>query len=280
MTAEQTNTFNADWIGGAPADLRIWRDSQPDVTRPVLPPDVAITEVPTLLGGGLMCKPPDAKPGTVVHFHGGGFVTGSPHTHRCVGARLAKALERQVWLCPYPLAPEFVLPEQSLAAAAALRTALAVHGSPLILSGDSAGALMALWSWSLSEPSVRQAVDATVLFYGYFGQEPTTGSEADGLGPQSIAAMQHRLDPVGYMRSDPLHDPLDENFSLPKHVVIVGASDDPLNGNSSTLARMNPTARHVMANNCGHGFLSVANLSQAAQMALTDVVLAMQPELR
>ena len=188
-----------DWVRVDPASLRQWRNAQPEVTRPILPADVTLRLVPETSGGGIECRPTDAEAGIVLHFHGGGFVVGSPHTHRCVGAWLAHVLRRVVWLAPYPLAPEATLPRQPVHAAAVLKQAVEKSGGPVILSGDSAGALMALWAFSGSDQNARASVEGALSFYGWFGSLPSDGPEVDGLGPDSVAAMRDRLDPKGSM---------------------------------------------------------------------------------
>ena len=89
----------------------------------------------------LICNPDgEAAEPTIVHFHGGGYVFGSPATHDRLGRGLAAASECPVHLPPYPLAPEHPWPAQL---DAAIAVCAAVKG-PLILSGDSAGGHLAL----------------------------------------------------------------------------------------------------------------------------------------
>ncbi|MDF0600548.1 alpha/beta hydrolase [Psychromarinibacter sp. C21-152] len=214
-------------------------------------------------GGGLDCVPRDARAGALVHFHGGGFVTGSPWTHRCVGAWLAHVLRRIVWLCPYPLAPETTLPRQADTAALRLWQARIRFGDGLILSGDSAGALLALWAFARSGAALRPAVEATLLFYGYFGRVPVTGPERDGLGPASVRAMQDRLDPEGRMPGDAMLDPLHKDFPLPTRTVALGAARDPLLENTRALATAHPDVRVLTAQGLGHGFLSTPTQTAA-----------------
>ena len=83
---------------------------------------------------------------TVIYFHGGGYVLGSPATHRELAARLALAASARVLLLDYRLAPEHPFPaaiDDALAAVRLLR-AQGVPMSRLVLAGDSAGGNLAL----------------------------------------------------------------------------------------------------------------------------------------
>ncbi|NQV81134.1 MAG: alpha/beta hydrolase [Alphaproteobacteria bacterium] len=82
----------------------------------------------------------------IVHLHGGGFVFGSPRTHRTIGAFLAKESGVPVYMVDYRLAPEHPCP-------AALDDSVSAYdwligqgmpASSIAVSGDSAGGGVAL----------------------------------------------------------------------------------------------------------------------------------------
>ena len=81
----------------------------------------------------------------MMYVHGGGYVTGSPQTHRAFTARLALELQCEVWVPDYRLAPEHPFP-------AGLEDVYAVwvgfvqqhKGKILILGGESAGGGLSL----------------------------------------------------------------------------------------------------------------------------------------
>lgn len=118
-------------------------------TRSLKPPkDVQIT--PTKIAGvtGEWLTPSvlQARNKVMIYLHGGGYVVGSPATHRSLVARLAKSCSIRALSLNYRLAPEHPFP-------AALEDSLAVyqqiiaHGiapENIILAGDSAGAGLAL----------------------------------------------------------------------------------------------------------------------------------------
>ena len=91
---------------------------------------------------GIECLPQRRLPfaPTIVHFHGGGYVFGSPETHARLAYELTQRLDARVFLPRYPLAPEATWPaplNDALAACARLT-------GPIVLSGDSAGGHLAL----------------------------------------------------------------------------------------------------------------------------------------
>ncbi|MDJ0860044.1 MAG: alpha/beta hydrolase fold domain-containing protein [Dinoroseobacter sp.] len=80
----------------------------------------------------------------LVHIHGGGFVLGSPRTHMALAAHLAQAAGLRAVLPGYPLSPEATFPAARDACIAAWARITAMAGTPKALSGDSAGACLAL----------------------------------------------------------------------------------------------------------------------------------------
>ena len=82
----------------------------------------------------------------LLYFHGGGYVVGSPHTHRHMLARLSKLSGFRVFSPDYRLAPENPYPaalEDARAAHAAL-LAKGYHPGDIAIGGDSAGGGLAL----------------------------------------------------------------------------------------------------------------------------------------
>ncbi len=121
---------------------RVQRTRLNQLTRPfLLPRGTRVTEQ-TL--GGVPAEVVSARASgpqpTVVHFHGGGYCIGSARTIRGWAAHLSARAGCRVVLPEYRLAPEHPHP-------AGLRDARAVVAAlegPVLLSGDSAGAGLAL----------------------------------------------------------------------------------------------------------------------------------------
>ena len=111
-----------------------------------MPPGVTVEVAP---GGG--CRGewllPDVLEGQgiVLYLHGGAYTGGSCITHRALASRLATASKHRAFNLDYRLAPEYPFPaalEDAVAAYKALR--IANPGAPVAISGDSAGAGLAL----------------------------------------------------------------------------------------------------------------------------------------
>lgn len=100
----------------------------------------------------------------IIHLHGGGYVFGSPATHRTIGAYLAAEGNVPVYMVDYRLAPEHPYPaalEDALAAFEWLE-ARGIDASTIAVSGDSAGGGLAL-SLSLTRAARKQPLPASLL---------------------------------------------------------------------------------------------------------------------
>jgi acetyl esterase/lipase len=77
----------------------------------------------------------------ILYFHGGGFIAGSPETHRPLIARLAAAAEAQAFSLAYRLAPEFVFPAGVRDGIDAYRHLLGkgISAKSIVLAGDGSG---------------------------------------------------------------------------------------------------------------------------------------------
>ena len=82
-----------------------------------------------------------AEQGVVLYMHGGGYVAGSPATHRPITAALARLTGRRVFSLDYRLAPEHRFPAALDDALAAYRWLLwqGITSGGVALAGDSAG---------------------------------------------------------------------------------------------------------------------------------------------
>lgn len=82
-----------------------------------------------------------SNPGRVLmYLHGGGYVIGSPRTHRAFAMTLAKALAAEVWVPDYRLAPEHPFPAAQLDALAVWSAFVEAHPDAVrLLAGESAG---------------------------------------------------------------------------------------------------------------------------------------------
>jgi monoterpene epsilon-lactone hydrolase len=93
-----------------------------------------------------LSSPRTSPPSTIVlYLHGGGYLFGSPKTHRQVLIAMAKAFQAPVYGLDYRLAPEHPFPAAVEDAAKAYEWLLIRHPeAAIVLAGDSAGAGLAI----------------------------------------------------------------------------------------------------------------------------------------
>jgi acetyl esterase len=126
--------------------------------------------------GAIPCQiltPKGTPRGTILFVHGGGWAFCSSETHARCARLLAIEAQAVVVLCDYRLAPEHPYPaglQDCRAVWLALTQAMAPFDSlsgPLALSGDSAGANLAM---ALMLDGVPMP-DCALLFYGVYGAD-------------------------------------------------------------------------------------------------------------
>jgi acetyl esterase/lipase len=127
--------------GVPPAELREIFEAYTTVGPP--PPGVTMTDG-TLGGGPALRIAPDevTSSATILYFHGGGWVYGSPRTAAPLTAALVRHVGAAAVLPSYRLAPEHPFPAAIHDGLAAYRALLACGTSPerIVLAGDSSGA--------------------------------------------------------------------------------------------------------------------------------------------
>src|SRR5512134_3099422 len=106
------------------------------------PADVAIERVTVPERPAEWLRPPGARAdAAVLYLHGGGYVIGSPRSHRHLAAAIAGAAGAAALLLDYRLAPEHPYPAAVDDATAAYRWLLdqAIAPARIVIAGDSAG---------------------------------------------------------------------------------------------------------------------------------------------
>lgn len=124
----------------------------------------------------------------VLYFHGGGYIIGSPRTHRAMMAHLSKAAQARVLALDYRLAPEHPFPAPVEDAVAAYRWLLGEGYDParIALGGDSAGggltvaALVQMRYLGLPSAAAGVCVSPWVDMEG-LGESMETRAEADPM---------------------------------------------------------------------------------------------------
>ncbi|WP_071332108.1 alpha/beta hydrolase [Burkholderia contaminans] len=137
--------------------------------------------------------------GTVLFFHGGGFVVGSLDSHALITAQLAADTGLAVIAVDYRLAPEHRAPaalEDCLAVTRAARDARWPFGPcvhPLTLAGDSAGGMLAAGVATALRDAGEGGVDGIALVYPMLGFEPQSPArETEAHAPMLTLDDVHR----------------------------------------------------------------------------------------
>jgi acetyl esterase len=191
--------MKVSWARSSPEELRRHHAQDAAALAGSPPKDVVATALAAegAFRGGLLFTPPDCIADAVfVYFHGGGFVAGSPETHRSLTAWLAKLSGMRVLSARYRLAPEHPFPAQREDAFAACR--VIEDDARIFLAGDSAGACVALWGWQALDLRMRARVEGLVLLYGGYGLAEGDsiahyGTPENGLDSAALSVMYGRL---------------------------------------------------------------------------------------
>jgi monoterpene epsilon-lactone hydrolase len=215
-----------------------------DTRFPKPPKDIHIA--PTSIAGipGEWVTPGSliARNRIMIYLHGGGYVVGSPATHRNFVARLAKACGIRALSVDYRLAPEHPFP-------AALEDSLAVyhqvldHGiapENIVLAGDSAGSGLAL-ATLISLRDNQHPLPAMSVCISPWTDLALTGESIEtcaGIDPyisyESLILNAHYLG--GNDPKSPLISPLYADFTgIPPLLIHVG-TDEVLLSDSTRLA--------------------------------------------
>ena len=187
-------------------------------------------------------RPEGARPGVVVHLHGGGFVFHDVDVHDAGCRRLANRTGLAVLSVDYRLPPEHrfpAAPDDVSTAVAWLEREAAELGAdgPTYVHGDSAGGNLALVA-ALRHPG---RFDAAVLIYPFL--DPTAGFDSYrlvgvGFDPREAAWYWQQYAATPADLEDPDLAPLlsDRLSTLPRTLVVT-AEHDPLRDEGEELAR-------------------------------------------
>lgn len=181
----------------------------------------------------ISCGRVEASP-VILYFHGGGYIAGSPETHRAMLGRLSKLTGIQVVAPAYRLAPEHPAPagfEDACAAFSELR-ARGYAPSQIVLGGDSAGGGLALAL--LAHLCATDARPAALFAFSPWtdltmsGASVTSNAAADRLLPaERIGELLDYVAPPE-IRADARVSPLFARFERPPPVLMQVAENEIL----------------------------------------------------
>lgn len=185
----------------------------------------------------------EAGDGVVLYLHGGGYVFGSPATHRSITAHLARDAAATVYAPDYRLAPESPFPAALEDATRAYRWLLdqGIATERIVIAGDSAGGGLAL-ATALSLRDAGTPLPAGLLVIAPWVDLTGSGESVHRIG-RSDPMLQvpgladgARLYLAGGDPETPLASPLFADLSgLPPLYIQVG-SDEILYSDATRLA--------------------------------------------
>lgn len=230
--------------------------------------------------------PPGAGAGAILFVHGGGFAFCSPETHDRCARVLAIEAGMPVILPDYRLAPENPYPAGLKDVVAALRqlfkvtAQIGVLDGPLVISGDSAGANLALSAMLHEQSEGRELPHAAILFYGNYARtfdSPSYLRFADGPGLTRAKMQRYWSYYAGdhAIEADPFACPLlatDAALAALPPLYLMAAGVDPLLSDTVSLNdRLQAIGRDdefTIVGGVLHGFLQNTNELSAAREAL------------
>lgn len=224
----------------------------------------------------------------LVYLHGGGWILGSPKTHRRLGFRFAEA-GFLVFNVHYRLAPEHPFPAAFDDCVAAIRWA-AAHAaeyggdaSRLAVGGDSAGGNLA----AAAVAALRNEIDVGALLLIYAALDLGQMDEAVAIVPGGADLMEMMVGSyLGPDRSalarDPRVSPIHAASALPPTHVLCGTLD-PLLADAETLVGKLTGAdiphEFVVYEDMPHGFVQMEEVFGDARRAIDAMVAFMNARL-
>lgn len=171
--------------------------------------------------------------GRFLYFHGGGYVLGSPRSHRHMTALLALKTGRELVVPDYRLAPEHVFPAAVEDGLAAYRALLDEGHAPgeIVLGGDSAGGGLTLAVLLKARDEGLPMPAAACLISPWVDLKCNSGAyesraDADPMIDQSGIADMAALYLGGAPAGEPLASPLFADLTgLPPLFIQVGDAE-------------------------------------------------------
>lgn len=245
-----------------------------------LPLDRRVYVQPASAGGvpARRYLPPGGGRGTLVWFHGGGFVMGDLDTHDPLCRALAAGADRRVLSVAYRLAPEHPFPAAVDDALRAWHWAVAHEPGPHLVGGDSAGGNLAA---VVAQFAPRSATPAPPAFHALLypvvdmlGEWRSLSLFGRGflLTEEGLQACADLYMPPGTDRADPRLSPLRGDLAGLSPALVVTAGFDPLRDQGPAYAAALRAAGVPATEWCEtgllHGFADVAGVVPQARLAV------------
>ncbi len=262
-----------------------WRELDQLLIRNQKPLKGTIVESVSVGGisGDWVRGPGSREKGVILYLHGGGFIIGSPATHRELTSRISAAAGIPIFSLAYRRAPEHAFPGPLEDAKTAYRWLLSQGHAPdgIVIGGDSAGgglalqALLSLREEGIDLPSAAFFISPVTDWVALDGESYSSRAHADPLVSRSQCQWTAALYAGARAGEDPLLQPLQmELAGLPPLWVQVG-DDEVLLSDAERLAerasRADVHTEFKVWPGMWHVFQSAARLVPEGRESLEDL---------
>jgi acetyl esterase/lipase len=218
----------------------------------------------------------------LLYLHGGGYVIGSPETHRGIVSQISNAIGANAWSLDYRMGPEDRFPAGVDDAVAAYRELLETHTpGDIVIAGDSAGGGLALASTMKARDGGLPMPAGLVLLSPWanlnqVGSSYDTKAEADLMvSRESLNWYTDQYLGADGSADDPYASPAYGDFTgLPPILVQVGA-DEVLFSDSMAVAERAGAANVAVTLECWphmpHVFQSFYSLLAESRGAIARI---------
>jgi acetyl esterase len=222
----------------------------------------------------------------LVYFHGGGWIAGSPKSHRRICHRFAEA-GFLVFNVDYALAPENPFPQGFDECCESLRwvvdNALEYHGDSnrLSVGGDSAGGNFTAACAAAFAEDDRIDIKKVLLIYGVFDFS-TMGEATETLETDSSDLLMEMMvgsylgaDRDEDILSDPRVSPIYVADKLPPAHILCGALDGLITGSKLLAKKLSSEGiknEEFYYENMPHGFLHFEEIYPESRQAIDRMV--------
>ena len=222
----------------------------------------------------------------LVYFHGGGWISGSPKSHRRICHRFAEA-GFLVFNVDYALAPENPFPQgfdeccESLKWVVANALEYGGDSNRLSVGGDSAGGNLTAACAAVFAEDDRIDIKKILLIYGVFDFS-TMGEATDNLKMDSPDLLMEMMvgsylgaDPDEDILSDPRVSPIYVAHKLPPAHILCGTLDGLITGSKLLAKKLNSEGienEEFYYENMPHGFLHFEEIYPESRQAIDRMI--------
>jgi epsilon-lactone hydrolase len=249
-----------------------------------VPEGIRTTEVD--LGGlrTLLVEPTgESRPGTVLFFHGGGYVVGSPETELFLTAHLVTRTGFRAYSPDYRLAPEHPFPAPVEDGLKAYRALLEAGTEPIVFAGDSAGGGLTVTTL-LKARAAGLPMPAAIVAFSPSLDATLTGASIDGktgIDPIFTRDTANALAPLYLGGADPHQELLSpatlaDPTGFPPMLLQAGGNEILLDDSTRMAERARDAGVDVILDvtaDAPHVFQIYAGLLDAAGQALDRAAL-------